>query len=112
LAGPKPHCEIEIYASAATRCAYRFSIPIGLDGLYRKGELSYHGLGVWLEGVPRVDAVKGAWQDHETFLIDHLVLGLGNAPERWTFTFNGTKLNLLVKIGNWPEISIDGQTNE
>jgi len=111
LAGPQPHYEIETYATAATKSGNRFSSPIGLDGLYRKGKLSYHGLGVWLEGVPRVEAVKGAWQDNETFLIDRLLLGLGNSPERWTFTFNRNRLNLLIKIGNWPEISIDGQTN-
>jgi CubicO group peptidase (beta-lactamase class C family) len=111
LAGPKPHYEIETYATAATKSSARFSGPIGLDGLYRKGELTNHGLGVWLEGVPRVDAVKGAWLDNETFLIDRLVLGLGNSPERWTLTFNGNKLNLLIKFGNWPEISIDGQAN-
>jgi len=110
LTGPDPHYEIEMYGTVEAKSGARFTDPIGLDGLYRKGGLTYHGLDAWLEGVPRVDAAKGTWEDNETFLIDRLVLGLGNAPERWTLTFNGNKLNLLIKLGNWPEISIDGQT--
>jgi hypothetical protein len=54
-----------------------------------------------LEGVPRVNAVKGIWQDDHTFLIDRLVLGLGQGPERWILTFDGEKLNVHV---NMPQI--------
>jgi hypothetical protein len=87
-----------------------FSGPIGLDGLYRKGELTHDGFGGRLEGVPRVNAVKGIWQDGHTLVIDGLVVGLGQPPERWTLTFGGEKLNVRANIPERPEISVDGQT--
>jgi len=42
-------------------------------------------------------------------VIDRLVLGLGQAAERWTLTFDGEKLNVRAKIGEQPEISIDSE---
>jgi hypothetical protein len=63
-----------------------------------------------LEGVPRVNAVKGAWQDDHTFVIDRLVLGLGAPPKRWTLMFDRQKLNVHVNISDRPEISIDSET--
>jgi hypothetical protein len=110
LTDPRPHYDMEAYARDATKSGPRFTGPIGLDGLYRKGELTRHGFGDRLEGVPRVNAVKGTWQDDHTFVIDRLVLGLGQPPERWTLTFDGEKLNVRGKIGERPEISIDGET--
>jgi hypothetical protein len=110
LADPQPHYDMEIYTRDATKSGPRFTGPIGLDGLYRKGELTHHGFGERLEGVPRVNAVKGIWQDDHTFLIDRLVLGLGQGPERWILTFDGEKLNVHVNIPERPEISIDSQT--
>ena len=83
----------------------------GLDGLYRKGELTYHGF-AGRPGVPRVNAVKGTWQDDHAFVIDRLVLGLGEPAERWTLTFDGEKLNVRGKIPDGPEISVDGETGE
>lgn len=53
---------------------------------------------------------QGDWQDDHTFVIDRLVLGLGQTAERWTLTFDREKLNLRVKFGNGPEISVDGET--
>ena len=75
-------------------------------------EPTHHGFGERLEGVPRVNAVKGIWQDDHTFVIDRLVLGLGQPPERWTLTFGGEKLNVRANIPERPEISIDGETGE
>jgi hypothetical protein len=43
-------------------------------------------------------------------VIDRLVLGLGQPPERWTLTFGGEKLNVRANIPERPEISVDGQT--
>jgi CubicO group peptidase (beta-lactamase class C family) len=110
LTDPQPHYDMEAYARDTTKAGSRFTGPIGLDGLYRKGELTHHGFGERLEGVPRVNAVKGIWQDDHTFLIDRLVLGLGQGPERWILTFDGEKLNVHVNIPERPEISIDSQT--
>jgi hypothetical protein len=60
--------------------------------------------------VPRVNTAKGTWQDNHTFVIDRLVLGLGQPPERWTLTFDGEKLNVRANIPDRPELSIDGKT--
>ena len=51
-----------------------FSIPIGLDGLYRTVKSS--------DG--EVQALRGAWRDDHTFVIDRLLVGWGQPPERWT----------------------------
>jgi CubicO group peptidase (beta-lactamase class C family) len=112
LTDPQPHYDMEAYARDTTKAGSRFAGPIGLDGLYRKGEPTHHGFGERLEGVPRVNAVKGIWQHDHTFVIDRLVLGLGQPPERWTLTFGGEKLNVRANIPERPEISIDGETSE
>jgi hypothetical protein len=109
LVDPQPHYEIEAYARDATKSDPRFTGPIGLDGLYRKGELTRHGLAGWLEGVPRVNAVKGTWQDDHTFVIDRLVLGQGVSAERWTLTFDREKVNVRLKFWRG-ELSADGET--
>lgn len=108
LVDPQPHYEIEAYARDATKSDPRFTGPIGLDGLYRKGELTRHGLAGWLEGVPRVNAVKGTWQDDHTFVIDRLVLGQGLPAERWTLTFDGEKVNVRLKFWRG-ELSADSE---
>ena len=110
LADPQPHYDMEAYARNATKADPRFTGPIGVDGLYRKGELTHHGFGERLEGVPRVNAVKGTWPGDHMFVIDRLVLGLGEPAERWTLTFDGEKLNVRVKIPGRPETSIDNET--
>jgi len=111
LTGPQPHYDMEAYARNATKADPRFTGPIGLDGLYRKGELTDHGFAGRL-GVPRVNAVKGTWQDDHAFVIDRLVLGLGEPAERWTLTFDGEKLNVRGKFPDGLEISVDGKTGE
>jgi CubicO group peptidase (beta-lactamase class C family) len=110
LTDPQSHYEIETYARDATKTGPRFTGPIGLDGLYRKGELTYHGLDTRFEGLPRVNAVKGTWQGDHTFVIDVLGLGLGQPPEQWTLAFFGEKVNVLVKLPEGREALIDGET--
>jgi CubicO group peptidase (beta-lactamase class C family) len=110
LTDPQPHYDMKAYAGDTTKSDPTFGGPIGLDGLYRKGELTQHGFDDRFEGAPRVNAVKGTWQDNHTLLIDRLVLGLGGRAERWTLTFDGEKLNVRAKIGAGREISIDGET--
>jgi CubicO group peptidase (beta-lactamase class C family) len=111
LTDPQPHYDIEIYATDTTKSHPRLSGPIGLDGLYRKGELTRTDFGHLTEGSPRVNAVKGTWQDDHTFVIDRLVLGKFEPAERWTLTFDGEKLNVRVNIYERPEISIDSETD-
>jgi hypothetical protein len=109
LTDPQPHYDVEIYARDTNKSGPRFTGPIGLDGRYRRGELTHHGFGELPEGCPRVNAVKGTWQDDHTFVIDRLVLGQAEPAERWTLTFDEEKLNVRAKINERPEISIDGE---
>jgi CubicO group peptidase (beta-lactamase class C family) len=112
LTDPQPRYEMEAYPRGATKSGLRFTGPIGLDGLYRKGERIDYGFDGRIGSFPRVNAVKGTWQDDHTFVIDRLVLGLAQPPEKWTLTFDGDKLNVRIKSGGQPEISIDGETGE
>jgi hypothetical protein len=100
LTVPHPHYDVEEYGRNTTKPGQRFSGPIGLDGLYRKGEPSPDG----------VNAVKGNWQDERTFVIDRLLLGQGRPPERWTLKFDGEKLTVSAENENGSEISVDGKT--
>ncbi len=59
LTGQQPHYDIVTYARDETKSGPRFTGPIGLDGLYRRGELTYHDFDDRFEGSPRVNAVKG-----------------------------------------------------
>ena len=109
LTDPKPSYDIATYAQDSTKSGPGFAGPIGLDGLYGRGELSSHGYNDLFEGRPRVYVLKGAWQDDHTFVIDRLILGEG-PTQIWTLTFDGDKLNVRFKFGALPEISINGKT--
>jgi hypothetical protein len=64
-----------------------------------------------MASVPRVNAVKGTWQDDHTFVIDRLVLGQGVPAERWTLTFDGEKVNVRQKFWRG-DLSANGETDE
>jgi CubicO group peptidase (beta-lactamase class C family) len=51
--------DIETYARDGTKSGPRFTGPIGLDGLCRKGELTYHGLDTRFEGYPGSTRSRG-----------------------------------------------------
>jgi hypothetical protein len=111
LGDPQPHYEIEAYARDATKSDPRFNGPIGLDGRYRKGEPTRHGLASWLEGLPRVNPVKGTWRDDHTFAIDRLVLGQGVPAESRTMDSHVRRREVNVRIKFWrEELSADGET--
>jgi len=109
LTDGRPHYDLETYSREGTESGLRFAGPIGLDGRYRKGELSYHDFSDRLEGTPRVNAIKGTWQGENTFLLERLGLGQGEPPERWTLIFFGGKLNLVAKFPGSEEVYIEGQ---
>jgi hypothetical protein len=104
LTDPQPRYDLELYARDTTKPGLKFTGPIGLDGLYRKGEPTY----LQAMAIRRVNAVKGAWQDDHTFVIDRLILGQGKPAERWTLKFDGEKLDVRAELGEGPEIIIGG----
>lgn len=63
LTDPQPHYDLEIYGHGPSESGPSFTGPIGLDGRYRKGEVTYCGFGPLFKGLPSVYALKGAWQD-------------------------------------------------
>jgi hypothetical protein len=105
LTDPRPRYDMEIYARDATKSGLTFTGPIGLDGLYRKGEPTY----LQALAIRGVNAVKGTWQDNRTFVIDRLILGDGQPAERWTLAFDGEKLNVRIKLGDGSEFSMDSE---
>ena len=86
LTDPQPHYDIETYSRDTTKSGPRFTGPIGLDGLYRKGALTDQGAyNPFLGGPPEVhvvNAVKGTWVEDNSFVVDWRVLGLANFPEK------------------------------
>jgi hypothetical protein len=109
LTDGRPHYDFETYSRKGSESGLRFTGPIGLDGLYQKGDLIYHGFIDHLEGSPRVNAVKGTWQGENTFLLERLDLGQGEPPERWTLMFFGEKLNVVAEFPESDRILIQGQ---
>jgi CubicO group peptidase (beta-lactamase class C family) len=116
LTGSQQRYDIETYRDGSDS-GPRFTGPIGLDGLYRKGDLTEQGVNnPLLAGMPRVrviNALKGTWVDDRTFVVDWRALGLANAPEeRWTLRFNGDKLNVRAQFAGARETSATGETGE
>ncbi|MDH2386654.1 serine hydrolase [Bradyrhizobium sp. CER78] len=71
--------------------------PIGLDGLYRKSAPTFLG----------VRAVKGAWTDERTLVVDLQYVGLGDAWT-WTLTYDGDKVALRGKARDGREGAAEG----
>ena len=109
LTDPQPHYNIETYGGGPTGSGPRFTGPIGLDGRYRRGEVIYCCFGPLFRGLPGVYALKGTWQDDQTFVIDRMMLGHGPI-QIWTLTFDGDKRNIRLQFGELPLISVDGKT--
>ena len=80
---------------------------IGLDGRYREAEPTY----IQSLGIRGINAVKGSWLDDHTFVMNRLTLGQG-PTQTWTLTFDGDELNVRVKYGALPEISMNGKTGQ
>jgi CubicO group peptidase (beta-lactamase class C family) len=79
LSDPQPRYNVELYAEdSANGVNSTLSGPIGLNGLYQKGKPTNFG----------ISAVKGTWQDQQTFVIEVLRIGAGNPPRRYALTEN------------------------
>jgi CubicO group peptidase (beta-lactamase class C family) len=98
FADPHPHYELEIYNQDQTRPSLTSNGPIGLDGVYRKGEPTASG----------IVAMRGKWLDGHTFLVERQTLGAGE-EQKWTLSFDGETLHLRGKGRDGRDISIDGE---
>jgi hypothetical protein len=103
----QPHYDIKTYSRDTTKSGPRFTGPIGLDGLYRKGALTDQGAyNPFFGGPPEVhvvNAVKGTWvndpPDDHTFVIDWRILGLANSPEEAEATSSLRALFYRLDLG-------------
>lgn len=99
LAGPNPHYELEMNARKPAAPALKFIGPIGLDGLFRKSDLTAFG----------VAATKGSWLDDQTFVIERRMLGADAPLQKWTLKFDGGRLKLRGNGRAGLEVSIVGE---
>jgi CubicO group peptidase (beta-lactamase class C family) len=108
LTDPHPHFEFEIYSHYPTGPSGVYEVPIGLDGLYRKGS-------PWLfnPNPGKIPAVKGTWLNGQTFMIDLQDLGYGEQRELF-LSFSGEKLNFRYTNTDRPDlgISVDGKQGD
>ena len=109
LTGPRPHIEFEeYYSSNSLTPSVMVEVPIGLDGLYRKGSpmLSGHNPG-------HIPAAKGTWLNGHTFVIDAQDVGYGE-QQKFILTFSGSTLNIhrTVEVGEGWDVSVDGQQGD
>ena len=77
---------------------------------FTKGRVNDHGFNPLFEGFPESMRSRGPLDDH-TFVIDWMTLGQG-PTQTWTLTFAGDELNVRVKYGALPEISINGKAGQ
>ena len=101
LTGPQPRIDLEFYNQGPGAPSRRVGGPIGLDGLYRRGDATQVGIA----------AVKGSWLNDRTFVLQRFILGAGAAEQKYTLWFDDEKLNLRGTDWNGRDVSIDGEAS-
>jgi CubicO group peptidase (beta-lactamase class C family) len=97
LAGSEPRVDLEFYDRDPTAPPRKVGGPIGLDGLYRQGDMTPAG----------PSAAKGSWSDDHTFLLRRLILGAGLPEQKYTLSFDDAKLSVRGFDRNGREVSVD-----
>ena len=115
LSGARPHFEFERYYHDPLIPSVKYDIPIGLDGLYRKGPPMISGFTAVFPGHNPNDipVAKGRWADAQTFVIDTQALGYGE-QRQITLSFSGAKLNFRIApgVGEGRKGSADGEQSD
>jgi hypothetical protein len=93
-----PRYDLEIYVRDQVRPSLRFSGPIGLDGLYRKSELTAAG----------TFATKGKWLNGSTFEIERQVVGMDEL-QKLVLSFDGDRLHLRARDRDGRDVSVEGE---
>ena len=93
LTNPSPRFDLDV-AGPGYR-SVKLSGPIGLDGLYRRGEPAPFG----------VTAFKGMWSDDHTFVIDAQFMGVGE-QRKWTLSFDGERPTLHGKSRDDRDVAV------
>lgn len=98
LTGPEPRIDLEFYNREPGAAAIKVSGPIGLDGLYRRGDKAPLG----------VTAMKGNWLNDRIFVIQRMTLGGGFAAQKYSLLFHDEVLNIRGLDRNDREVSVEG----
>jgi CubicO group peptidase (beta-lactamase class C family) len=101
LVGAAPSWEVIEVPAQADAPAPRFAGPIGLDGRFRVGPETRHG----------VNATKGYWLNDRTFAVERRVLGHGET-QLWTLRFDGTKLDFHFADSDGTQAELSGETSD
>jgi CubicO group peptidase (beta-lactamase class C family) len=105
LTGPNPRLAYEL--QSASNSSVTHEVPIGLDGLFRKGSPTLDGI-----NPGHIPAAKGTWLDGQTFAIDWQDLGWGK-KRKVLLTFSGDKLHFdFTEEHGLREESLEGQQGE
>jgi CubicO group peptidase (beta-lactamase class C family) len=106
LTDPRPHIETELSLRSPAGSSVTYDMPIGLDGLYRKGAPALDGL---YPG--HIPAAKGTWLNGQTFQIDTQDIGYGTQI-KYVLSFNGEKLNIRRTDEEGWQVSVDGERSD
>jgi hypothetical protein len=98
LTASEPRYELEIDTRRPVNAMVQLEGPMGLDGLYRKSKPTVFGL----------RAVKGGWQDGQSFVLDIQYVGLGEQA-KLVLSFSGNKLTLCGKARDGHEVTSEGE---
>lgn len=98
LTGSEPRVDVEFFDRDPTKPSRLIGGPIGLDGLYRRGDMSPAG----------PSAAKGSWKDDHTFVLNRMILGAGFREQTYTLSFDDGKLNVSSRDFNGREVSVEG----
>jgi CubicO group peptidase (beta-lactamase class C family) len=102
LNDPNPHMNWDLYQPDAPDGVIRTESPIGLDGLFRKNAPKNPS------ALFAYRAMKGAWRDKQTFVVDLQFIGMGE-QRTWTFRFEGDKLMMTSKGRDNRDVTIEGK---
>ena len=95
-----PSWEATTDSERAGGAIQRFSGPMGLEGVSRKGAPAFYG----------TDAAKGRWLNEHTFALERRTLGHGES-QTWTLTFEGNKAMVSLETTDGGKFQLNGETS-
>ncbi|NPV20995.1 serine hydrolase domain-containing protein [Bradyrhizobium aeschynomenes] len=100
-----PHVSWDIYDPASPNGVLRLDSPIGLDGLYRINAPK-------TLAVPfSYRAMKGAWTDQRTFVVDLQYLTQG-VNTKWTLAFGDDQMTITAKARDGRAVTITSEKRQ
>jgi CubicO group peptidase (beta-lactamase class C family) len=101
LSDPNPSYEYQVKTGRSAASLERFAGPIGVDGVFRVGLPTSHG----------ISAAKGGWIDEKTFVGQIQTLGNDDA-RKVVLTFEGRNVDLNIEGADGFIRLLHGETND